>query len=385
MKITTALAKVQPSYIREILSTANRPEVISFAGGLPELQSFPMTLINEALAKLHNQPALFQYANTEGYPPLLNFCRAHYALDDTQTALICNGSQQGLDLIARAFIDPQDCVALQAPSYLGALQVFDLAQAKIVSINTDNQGPNLAELEQCFASNKVKIFYAVPDFHNPTGACWSLHTRKRVAQLCRQYQVTLLEDVPYRELRFSGENLPLVSSLCPENSIVLRSFSKSIAPGIRLGLVSGPKAWLAALVKVKKGDVLHTNVPMQALLFDILTHTDFANHSQNLKRRYRDKYRHMANILSSDFASVADFTPIEGGMFIWLKIRHCDTDALAREALLENVAIVPSSVFFKGKIPNNSAIRLNFTQASTAQIELGLKRLLKVIMKLQHP
>ncbi len=239
MKIAHSLQQIQPPYIREILSAAAAPGVISLAGGLPDSNQFPLALMQDSLAALTEQASLFQYGNTQGYGPLLNYFISHYQLPHNQKPLVCTGSQQALDLIARAFINPGDKIIMEAPSYLGALQVFGLAQADIVSIQQNHDGPNLTQLENHLANEAIKMFYAVPDFHNPTGVCWSLSVRKKVAQLCQQYNVTLIEDIPYRELWFSGENLALVSSFCPDHSLVLRSYSKIATPGIRLGMVSG--------------------------------------------------------------------------------------------------------------------------------------------------
>ena len=375
MQIATSLQQIQPSYLREILAAASSEGVISFAGGLPDASSFPMSLMQQSLHNMADKPVLFQYAGTQGYPPLLSYCAALYQLKSENLSLICNGSQQGLDLIARAFINPGDCVVMEAPSYLGALQVFGLAQANILSVNSNQQGPDLNELEQCFRDNQVKIFYAVPDFHNPTGVCWSLATRLKVAQLCCEYNVTLLEDVPYRELHFSGESLPLVSSFCVEHSIVLRSFSKFIAPGMRLGVVSAKANWINALIKVKQAADLHTNIPMQALLLDILQHPGFATHLVNLRKSYAQRYAKMAALISEKLDNFCQFEPVTGGMFIWLSIKDCNVMALAERALTLGVSIVPSDVFYTDAKQQPSALRLNFSHTPLGQIATGIDRL----------
>lgn len=379
MNTTKALQDTQPSYIREILKAANSDGVISFAGGLPSLESFPMALIAQSLAKVATKAELFQYASTDGHPPLVEYCRAQYLLNQSHQALISNGSQQGLDLIARAFISPGDKVLVEAPSYLGAIQVFSLAQANIISIASTSKGPELTELETIFSQQDIKIFYAVPDFHNPTGACWSLQSRQQVAKLCRQYNVTLLEDIPYRELRFSGKNLPLVSSFCPDHCLVLHSFSKFIAPGMRLGLVTGKETWIQALIKVKQAADLHTNTPMQALLLDVLTHADFALHKEALVDRYRKRYEYMADTIHQMIPQYATFESVQGGMFIWLKLPACDTYKLAEHALNQGVAVVPSKVFYHSSQVQPSALRLNFSHCSETDIEIGLERLAQSI------
>lgn len=383
MQNATSLQQIKPSYIREILTVASSPGVISFAGGLPDANSFPLPLMQQSLHNMSDKPELFQYASTPGYPPLLRYCQTQYQLADKHLSLICNGSQQGLDLIARAFINPGDKIVMEAPSYLGALQVFGLAQADILSISSNQQGPDLNALEYSFRDNNVKIFYAVPDFHNPTGVCWSLATRHKVAQLCCKYKVTLLEDVPYRELRFSGESLPLVSSFCIEHSLVLRSFSKFIAPGMRLGVVSGKASWIKALIKVKQAADLHTNIPMQALLLDILQHPGFANHLENLTANYAQRYSKMATLIDEKLPASCQFEPVTGGMFIWLKISECDVFELAEKALMLGVAVVPSDVFYTDAKRHPCALRLNFSHTPLTQIATGLDRLAQSIKDCQ--
>jgi len=379
MNTTKTLQSMPPSYIREILKAANSDGVISFAGGLPYPESFPMPLIAQSLEKVATKAGLFQYGSTDGYGPLLDHCHAQYALKESHQELICNGSQQGIDLIARAYISPGDKVLVESPSYLGALQVFNLAQADIRTVTSTAKGPELGELENIFSQQDIKIFYVIPDFQNPTGICWSLESRQQVAKLCQLYNVTLLEDVPYRELRFSGKNLPLVSSFCPDHSLVLRSFSKFIAPGMRLGLVTAKDTWIQALIKVKQAADLHTNTPMQALLLDVLTHPDFALHKQNLVASYAQAYQNMANMIDQKLSQYVTFKGIEGGMFIWLNLPSCDDIKLAKEALNRGVAVVPSSVFYHSAQDEPSGLRLNFSHCSETDIETGLERLAQSI------
>lgn len=379
MQLARSLQAIKPSYIREILSVANSADVISLAGGLPDGEHFPLALMEQSIQQLSARAELFQYGSTAGYAPLLSYCRECYQLSDQQDALVCTGSQQGLDLIARAFLDAGDKVVMEAPSYLGALQVFGLAQASIETIQQREDGPDLQALEQCFANNTIKMFYAVPDFHNPTGICWSLEVRKKVAQLCQQYNVALIEDAPYRELRFAGTELPLVSSFCPELAIVLRSYSKIATPGIRLGLATGPKAWISALERVKQGADLHSSQPMQAVLLDLLQHQDFPAHLDVLRQLYRQRYQHLADLLTAQLPENCQFEPVEGGMFIWLELPECNVDDLAKQMLAVGVAVVPSSVFYQSAEGTKPAFRLNFTNACHADLAIAVTRLVQVL------
>jgi DNA-binding transcriptional MocR family regulator len=269
---------------------------------------------------------------------------------------------------------------MEAPSYLGALQVFSIAQASIKPVQQLNDGPDLDELEAFFASGKTKLFYAVPDFHNPTGVCWSLEVRKKVAELCKQYHVALVEDAPYRALRFSGESLPLVSSFCPENSLVLHSFSKIATPGIRLGLVNGPKEWLSPMIKVKQASDLHSSVPMQAVLLELLTHPLFQAHLEQICQRYHSQYQTLASALSENLDNRFHFSSIEGGMFIWLILPDLDPMIVAKDAISKGVAVVPSTVFYPGNSVVQPALRLNFSHEHPEMLWEAVRRLASVLL-----
>jgi len=379
MKLAKSLQEIQPSYIREILSAANAPGIISLAGGLPDEATFPLALMSKSLTNLSSMTQLFQYGNTAGYAPLLEYFKECYDLPLSQEGIVCTGSQQGLDLIARAFINPEDNIVMEAPSYLGAIQVFGLAQANIETISQRADGPDLDQLETCFAEKLITLFYAVPDFHNPTGVCWSLEVRQKVAKLCKKYNVTFVEDVPYRELRFKGESLPLVSSFCPDNSLVLRSYSKIATPGIRLGLVTGNTDWIAALNKIKQAADLHSSIPMQAVLLDLLTHEGFGQHLVNLRELYQSRYKALIKNIALKLPSYCELNTVDGGMFIWLSLPECDVDALAKSALANGVAVVPSSVFYQGIEGSTHALRLNFTNATIEELNEATDRLVSVI------
>jgi len=377
------LQNLEPSYIREILSAATHSETISLAGGLPASDHFPLPLLHGALETLTTTPTLFQYGETRGYGPLLECITKHYSLLSSQSAMVCNGSQQALDLIARAYINPGDTVVMEAPSYLGALQVFALSQAQVKTIPQGSQGPDLQALETLFQSCAVKFFYAVPDFHNPTGLCWSLDCRLAVARLCRQYNVSLIEDAPYRQLRFSGDALPLVSSMCPERAFILYSFSKIVAPGLRLGLLVAPSAWLATPEKIKQASDLHCNQPLQAVLLALLNSPELEVHIEGVCALYRQRFEALAASLRRHFGDQARFSEVQGGMFSWFYLpehrQGCEPMALAREALNKGVAVVPGDVFYRADDPlrhtSAAALRLNFSHSEPGQIDCAIARL----------
>lgn len=380
MQIANSLQQIQPSYIREILHAASQPDVISLAGGLPATEHFPLDLLAPSIQALSKQKGLFQYGSTAGYTPLLNFLGNQYQLPASHRGLICTGSQQGLDLIARAFINPGDHIVLEAPSYLGALQVFGLVQAKISCVQQNRYGPDLQQLAVLFADQNVKLFYAVPDFHNPTGVCWSLQTRQKVAQLCQQYNVAFIEDVPYRELRFNGQNFTLVSSFCPEHSLVLRSFSKIATPGMRLGLASGKKEWIDALIKIKQAADLHSSLPMQAVLLSLLQHKDFSKHIRRTRKLYKSRYQCLRETLLTQLPSEYRINPVDGGMFLWLQMPNCDVNTIAQSALANGVAVVPSSVFYHKQPALKAALRLNFTHVNEEKLSQAVNRLSEILI-----
>ncbi|BCL70057.1 GntR family transcriptional regulator [Vibrio nigripulchritudo] len=375
MEVAQSLKQIQSSYIREILSAASDENVISLAGGLPDESTFPIALMKPVLESLAEKPAVFQYGLTAGYPPLLEHLEKAFNLLETHQAMVCTGSQQGLDLIARAYVNPGDTVVMEAPSYLGAMQVFGLVQANIVTVSQNEYGPDLTELESCFASEKPKMFYAVPDFHNPTGVCWSLSVRQAVASLCEEYNVAFIEDAPYRELRFHGEVLPMVSEFCPQHSIVLRSFSKIASPGLRMGVVTGKQSYIEPLLKIKQGADLHSSVPMQEVLLGLLTHAGFDDHLTSIRSLYRKRYECLKSELDRQLPASCNVQSVDGGMFVWVTLPECDTYVLAKALLEKGVAVVPSPVFYPSPEGQKSAIRLNFTNANEEELKEAVTRL----------
>ncbi len=379
MQISKQLSNIKPSYIREILAATQTPGMLSLAGGLPASELLPVEDLIASMQSLSLSPEVFQYGETLGYKPLLHFLKDKYELPSENEAMICTGSQQAIDLIARGFLNPGDTVAMEAPSYLGALQVFGLAQANICTIEQRKDGPDLEQLEAEFAKGKIKLFYGVPDFHNPTGVCWSLEVRKAVARLCSQYGVAFIEDVPYRELRFTGSEQPLVSSFCQDNAFVLRSFSKISSPGLRLGMVSAPKEWVSSLVKIKQASDLHTGLPMQAVLLTLLQSPNFNKHLDNIRSNYKQRYHVLYDSLAPLIGEHCDCNQVEGGMFVWLKLRNANAMELTQTLLKKNVAVVPGDVFYSCENLAKPALRLNFTHSTLEQLETAVARIGEVL------
>ncbi len=379
MNIADHLQAVKPSYIREILSDARAEGIISLAGGLPAPNLFPQQILREAMACSAQIPGVFQYDETQGYGPLLEYCEEVYSLSSDHCALACSGSQQAIDLIARAYLNPGDGVAMEAPTYLGALQVFELQQARLESVPQLDEGPDLEALETAFASGSIKMFYAVPDFHNPTGRCWSLAARQKVAQLCIQYRVLLIEDAPYRDLRFTGKPLPLVSSFCPDQAFLLRSFSKVCAPGIRVGIVTGLRKWLAPLITIKQCSDLHSSVPMQAVLLHVLKHPEYPQHIDELRRHYSIRHQALVSALSDQLPPDYKVQAVDGGMFLWLTLPRGEPSPVAAAAMKAGVAVVPGDVFYSDPTQAQAALRLNFSYNEPEMLQEAVRRLSRVL------
>lgn len=378
MNIAQHTKKIKQSYIREILEHARQDGCISLAGGLPSPESFPMAIFDDAFKSLDMDHSVFQYATTSGEQALLEAIAQRYPGDQDRSIMITTGSQQGIDLCARAFINAGDKVVLEQPSYLGALQCFALAQASMCFVHQECDGPDIEQLEHLFQADNIAFFYAVPDFHNPTGVSWSVEKRQAVAQLCRQYHVLLIEDAPYRELRFSGEELPSMASYLPEQTIELRSLSKILAPGLRVSALMSPSQWRVDLLKVKQATDLHSNVFAQRMAALVLNDVRFSAHLEAVRALYRQRYQSMAADLKALQEYHCHHAMVEGGMFIWLNLPPCDVTSLAAQALESGVAVVPGDEFYV-QPPAQASLRLNFSYNFPAINTEGLTRLIPLI------
>ncbi|UTW05137.1 PLP-dependent aminotransferase family protein [Amphritea atlantica] len=379
MKFARQAQSLNASYLREILSAASQPEMISMAGGLPAASLLPLELVRVACASLADNSLFFQYGSSRGYQPLLETLEQH-SPQSTQPWLICNGSQQGLDLIARALLETGDPIVAEVPAYLGALQAFQLTGASLLPLLSGAAGPDLDQLEHYFKTAAVKLFYAVPDFHNPTGRVWSAETRVAVAALCRHYGVTLIEDSPYRQLRFSGTELSPVSELYPEQTISLISFSKTGFPGLRVGAMSGPAEFIALAERIKQATDLHTGIPQQVIIHRLLNHQQYPDHLARLQQGYRNRYHHLSSELQQQLGQQIEFDPVEGGMFIWLSLNGKSGTEIAARALSHKLAVVPGAAFYaKGATAEDSHIRLNFSNTDTALVREAVARLARAI------
>jgi 2-aminoadipate transaminase len=391
------IQRVPRSFIREILKVAEDPEVISFAGGLPSPELFPVDRIQDALLKVlaSRGPESLQYGASEGFAPLREWICQRYAkrfgLDVApENVLITTGSQQGLDLVGKVLVEESDTVVMERPGYLGAIQALSLYTENIQQIELASEpteaeggkgdGPDLEALEKAFSTGNCKLFYAIPNFQNPSGMSYSLGKRQAVSELCTKYVVVLLEDDPYGELRFEGDHLPPIGMLGGSYgseglSIMLGTLSKVAAPGLRLGWIVAPDEIMGKLLIAKQAADLHTSTFTQHLAWQYLADNDLDEHIEAIRDRYKEQAHCMVRMIEKHFPGDIRFTRPQGGMFLWVTLPEgCSATELFHLAIEKGVAFVPGEPFYTDGSGQNT-MRLNFSNADESDIEEGMRRL----------
>ncbi len=380
---TNRILSTQKSFIREILKVIQDPEIISFAGGLPNPISFPKEELTESMNRvmLHQGNQALQYATTEGHEGLrewiANRYESRYQLKVTkEDILITTGSQQALDLIGKVLIDEQDNILVEEPGYLGAIQAFSMYQPHFVGVELTKEGLNTKNLNDVLNQNRVKILYTVPNFQNPSGITYSIENRKEVASIINQHETILIEDDPYGELRFFGEELPYISSFGVENSVLLGTISKIITPGMRIGWIcTKNKELMSHLVTAKQASDLHSNYFSQCVIYDYLQHNNIREHIEQIKKLYQRQSTAMICAMEAHLPKEVTFTRPEGGMFLWATLPEGMYSAdLFHKALEKKVAFVPGNPFYTHGQPVRT-LRLNYTNAEEEIIQEGIKRL----------
>jgi 2-aminoadipate transaminase len=380
---------VHRSFIREILKVTADPAIISFAGGLPNPAYFPVAEVAEAAAKVLTESGTeaLQYSTTEGYLPLREWIAARYLKRYSMKVnpaeiLITSGSQQGLDLIGKVFLNRGDRVLLERPAYLGAIQAFGMFEPTFRMVPLEDDGPELEYLETELWNSSCKLFYTVPNFQNPSGTSYSAGKRRAVARLLAERNTLLIEDDPYGELRFTGEDLPPIQTRLSGRSILLGSFSKIVAPGLRLGWIYAPPKMMERLITMKQGTDLHSNFLAQQIIHRHLLENNLDDHVARIRTAYKAQRDLMVELLERLSPPEVSFTRPEGGMFLWMTLPEgISALELFEVALKENVAFVPGEAFYTDGGGANT-LRLNFSNSSPAKIEAGIKRLSKAIRSL---
>ncbi len=385
-------AHMRASTIREMLKVTQQPDVISFGGGLPAPELFPTTAIAQATRNVMENvgPAALQYSVTEGIPEMRiwvaeRLTRRFGRIFEAESVTIVNGSQQGLDLVGRIFLDPGDHVVLEDPSYLGAIQAFDAYQTRYLTVDADEDGLVPDSLERVLerADPFPKFLYLVPNFQNPTGRTLSGRRRERVVRICEHFGLPIVEDDPYGELRFEGDDLrPLVAHESTAPIIYSGTGSKVVAPGMRIAwLVIADDAVREKIVLAKQGADLHSGTFAQYVFHEYASDGDaFDAHVRKIARTYQRRRGIMAEALAEFLPQEAHFTRPEGGMFLWVTVPEVDTTDLLRISADSNVVFVPGVNFYPARNVHDG-MRLNFSNASEENIRVGVERLGRAIRR----
>ncbi|MBP6563570.1 MAG: PLP-dependent aminotransferase family protein [Neisseriaceae bacterium] len=373
--------------IQEVLKVTEQPDIISFAGGLPSADAFPVPQIQAAVAKVMNGPDVFgalQYGPTEGYGPLREWVAArvsgHGVAVDADQVLIVTGSQQALDLIGKVLIDEDSTVLVETPTYLGALQSFNQYAPRYVSVATDDEGLNPAALAPELMDD-ARFLYTIPNFQNPTGRRMPLARRQALAAMAKARGMVVVEDDPYGALDYEGQSLPSLYSLSPENTVYLGSFSKVLAPGFRLGYIVASATMINKLIQLKQATDLNTPSMTQRVAYEVVKNGFLDQHIPAIRALYAARCRCMVAALTEYMPETVQFHAPEGGMFIWLTLpEQINTTELLARAIAHKVAFVPGEPFFATDVQHN-CLRLAFVTVSEAQIKTGIRVLADLIQQ----
>lgn len=376
------------SAIREILKVTTRPEVISFAGGLPSPEGFPVAQLQQAFDQVlttRGRSAL-QYGPTEGYQPLREWVAEYVSRPGSEVSaeevLIVSGSQQALDMLGKLFIDPGSKVLVESPTYLGALQSFSQFEPQYVAVQTDEHGLIPAEVSQPKAQG-ARFIYVLPNFHNPTGLTLDLQRRQDLVERCAQANIPIIEDDPYGELRYAGEAQPSLLTLGRQvgaQVVHLGSFSKVLAPGLRLGYIVGPREVINKLVQIKQATDLHSNTLTQMAVYEAIKEGFLKEHLPSVRDLYQQQCQYMLDAMQEHFPEEVVWTRPEGGMFIWVTLPEgLDSEELLLKAIDEHVAFVPGTPFYADDDTKPNTLRLSFVTVSEERIREGIAILGRLI------
>lgn len=374
--------KIKGSAIREILKMTAVPGMISFAGGLPSPDTFPYKAMEECSAKAlsENGVAMMQYGQTEGYVPLRKRLAEKNGVE-IDNLLITTGAQQGIDLACKAFLDPGDVILVENPTFLGALNTFRMYDANIQPVNTDENGIVIEHLEQQIEKYNPKVLYVIPTFQNPTGVTTSLEVRQKISELASKHNIMVIEDDPYKELRFEGKDIPSIFSLNKTGNVIfLTTFSKTVAPGLRVAYALGEEDVIWKMTVGKQSTDVHNVMLAQGMIDEYLATGQYEKHVQDICEIYRKRRDLMIEQIEKHFPAGVEYTKPQGGLFIWCTLpKKIDMDKLFKQALEEKVAFVSGTSFYYDQPTNDNHMRLNFSNSSEENIKVGIERLGQVI------
>lgn len=383
------MAALKPSAIREIFKSLSDPTIISFAAGNPAPESFPVEALAAISADIFANTASFalQYGITEGYGPLREAVaarqKARFGIGrEFDTTLITTGGQQGIELCCKVLCNEGDTVLCENPSFIGSLNAFRSLGANPVGIPLRAEGGiDPDALEAAIAANpRAKMLYLIPTFQNPAGSTTDIETRRRIYDICRRHNLIILEDNPYGELRFAGEDIPTIKSMDEDGIVVYcSSFSKILSAGMRVGFVIAPEAVAQKMIVAKQVEDVHTNLFFQMLCHRYITEYDLDAHIASIRALYGHKCKLMLDTLDEYMPKAITYTRPEGGLFIWCTLPDgVDVSDFIKRCLAEKVAVVPGSAFNPKENEPLQAFRLNYSTPSDEQIVEGVKRLAKV-------
>ena len=375
---------LKPSAIREIFKYAADPEVISLSAGNPAPEAFPAKEIAEISAKIfsENPIAALQYSVTEGYSPLRqavgSFMNEKYNIgSDDDELIITSGAQQVMDLVTKSTVNEGDTVICEAPSFIGSLNSFRSYNARLCGIPLESDGMDIECLEKALQTEKnVRFIYIIANFQNPSGVTTSIEKRRRIYELAKKYGVMILEDNPYGELRIKGEDVPSIKSFDTDGKVVYAgSFSKILAPGMRLGFVIAPKEIVQKMIVCKQGEDVHTNIWAQMVAHRFMTEYDFEGHLEMIRSVYRKKAQLCTELLDRYLVpNKISYQPIEGGLFIWCRLPEgADMTAFCKEAVKRKVCVVPGNAFLTDESEQSSCFRINFSTPTDEQLTKGIQ------------
>jgi 2-aminoadipate transaminase len=368
--------KMNPSVLREILKVVEKPGIISFAGGLPSPKTFPVEAFREACDKVlrEDAQAALQYAASEGFGPLRELVASQLPWDVSPSqVLITTGSQQGLDLVAKVLIDTGSKVLVETPTYLGALQAFAPMEPNVVSVASDAEGVDIEDFKRKAAG--ARFFYVLPNFQNPTGRTMSEERRGALSAAAAELGVPLVEDNPYGDLWFDQPPAAPLTARNPEGCIYLGSFSKVLAPGLRLGYVVAPAAIMPKILQAKQAADLHSPSFTQRMVSEVTKNNFLDHHVPTIRTLYKTQCEAMLDAMTREMPAGAEWNKPTGGMFLWVRLpAGVDTAKLLPEAVERGVAFVPGAAFYADNADNRT-MRLSFVTASVEQINIGIKAL----------
>jgi len=368
--------QLQSSFIREILKITQRPEIISFAGGLPSPATFPVERMKQAYDRVLSETGkvALQYGPTDGYGPLKEWIANALSTEGTkilpEQILMVSGSQQALDLIGKVLIDEGSRVLVETPSYLGALQAFSVYRPEFGSVATDDHGLVPSSIEA--VAKGARLLYSLPNFQNPTGRSLSIERRRELVETCARLQLPLIEDDPYGALSYKGEPMPKMVAMNPEGVIYMGSFSKVLTPGIRLGYVCAPLPLVRRLELAKQAADLHTAQLTQMVVYDVVKDGFLDQHIPTIRTLYGNQCQAMLDAMEQHFPKEVTWTRPEGGMFIWVTLpKHIDAMKLLDQAIAARVAFVPGAPFYATE-PETNTLRLSFVTVPPERIREGI-------------